>query len=267
MSVRKLRVITFLAPSMEKIYRYTMDYAGRQLGYEMEFVVGEVYEDVFDADLSFICGLPYVLRTAPRLEPSPIEALVAPVLQGERYQGKPIYFSDVIVHRDSPFQKFEDLRGCSWAFNEPESQSGYGITRYSLLQMGETQGFFGEVIEAGFHQKAVRMVANKTVDASAIDSQVLAIELRDYPELAEQLRVIHTIGPSTIQPIAASSKLPKKLRQDLQAVFSEMHTDPEVADVIAGGFVERFVPVDDSDYNDIRDMLKACEAANFLELR
>src|SRR6266851_7384114 len=34
---------------------------------------------------------------------------------------------------------------------EPLSQSGYGITRYSLLRLGETQGFFGQVVKTGSH--------------------------------------------------------------------------------------------------------------------
>ena len=72
---------------------------------------------------------------------------------GDRYGGRPIYFSDVIVHRDSPFRSFLDLRGHSWAYNEPLSHSGYGITRYHLLELGETGGFFSEVVEAGFHEE------------------------------------------------------------------------------------------------------------------
>ena len=79
-----------------------------------------------------MCSLPYVefeRRVSRRRVP-----IAAPVLRGERYGGRPIYFSDVIVHRDSPYRSFLDLRGRSWAYNEPLSQSGYGITRYHLLE-------------------------------------------------------------------------------------------------------------------------------------
>jgi len=123
-----------------------------------------------------------------------IRARRGPVLLGERYGDKPIYYSDVIVHRDSPFRSFLDLRGRSWAYNEPHSQSGYGITRYHLLKIGETHGFFGAVVESGFHEESIRMVADREVDASAIDSQVLAVALRDDPFLARSLRVIRVSG-------------------------------------------------------------------------
>jgi phosphonate transport system substrate-binding protein len=193
--------------------------------------------------------------------------VAAPVLEGERYGGRPIYFSDVIVHRDSPFRSFLDLRGRSWAYNEPLSHSGYGITRYHLVQMGETNGFFGEVVEAGFHQEAIRMVARGEVDGSAIDSQVLAIELRDHPDLADRLRVVEALGPSTIQPVAVSKRVPEELREAIRGVLVSMAEDPSVRERLAPALVERFVSVDADSFNDIRMMLDACEAAGFLELR
>ncbi|MFN8449343.1 MAG: M1 family aminopeptidase [Anaerolineae bacterium] len=153
-------------------------YLGDRLGCAVRLSVGADYVEALRADLTLICGF-YVLRTRPRAAESPIEALAASVLKGERFQNRPIYFSDVIVHRDSRFQSFADLRGCSWAYNEPESQSGYGITRYHLAKLGATSGYFGRVVASGFHQRSIRMVSRREVDASAIDAQVLAVELRN----------------------------------------------------------------------------------------
>lgn len=267
MPTRKLLAMTFLAPNMKPVYEFTMAHVGKKLKCEIDLVTGANYEEISNADLSFICGLPYVLRTAPRREPSPIEAIAAPVLQGARYENRPIYFSDVIVYRNGPFQAFADLRGCSWAYNEPESQSGYGITRYWLVKQGETNGYFDKVIEAGFHQVAIRMVCKGRVDAAAIDSQVLAVELRDHPHLAEQLRVIDNLGPSTIQPLAANTRLPASLKQDIQGVLAEMHHDAQARAQLDRGFIDRFTAIQDSDYDDIRAMLAAYEQAHFLTLR
>jgi phosphonate transport system substrate-binding protein len=188
-------------------------------------------------------------------------------LQGARYQKKPVYFSDVIVHRESPFQSFADLRGCSWAFNEPESQSGYGITRYWLVKLGETRGYFGSVIEAGFHQNAIRMVYEGKVQAAAIDSLVLAVELQQHPELEKGLRVIEVLGPSTIQPFAASSRIAPSLTKEIQGVFVEMHREQSAREFLHRGLIDHFVAVQDRDYDDIREMLAACESAGFMTLR
>ena len=128
-----LRIATFLAPNMLPVYEFVAGAIGREIGRGAELVVGESFEQfgTGEIDAGFICGLPYVQLT--RLAPAPVELLAAPVLRGERYAGRPIYFSDVIVHRDSPIRTFADLCGRSWAYNDPHSHSGYNLTRHYLL--------------------------------------------------------------------------------------------------------------------------------------
>jgi phosphonate transport system substrate-binding protein len=245
---------------MLPVYRAIIDCLSAEIGQPITLQEGSAdYHEVPDTDLMFICGLPYVRRSEV------IEAVAAPVLIGERYAGKPIYFSDVIVRYDSPYHAFEDLRGKRWAFNEPESQSGYGITRYTLLQRNLTNGFFGQVIQAGFHQKAIRMVIQGGADAAAIDSHVLSLECARHPHLAGQLRVIDSFGPSTIQPVAVNRRLTDGLKQDIQQCFAKLHIT--LGDVLTQGLTSQYVLVGDSDYDDIRAMLEACQRANFLTLR
>lgn len=249
------------------LYELVAEEVGRRLGLPTELVVETSYESCErdQNEVCFVCSLPYVAFERRGLDLA--VPVVAPVLQGERYGGRPIYFSDVIVHRDSPFRTFRDLRGRSWVYNEPLSWSGYGITRYHLVTLGETNGFFGEVVEAGFHREAIRMVARGQVDGSAIDSQVLSIELRGHPELAEQVRVVEALGPSTIQPVAVSRRVPADLREDIRDVLLTMADDPIVRRRLGLALVERFVAVDAASYDDIRMMVDACEAVGFMELR
>ena len=265
--MNRLRFGTYLAPNILPVYQTVADEVGRQLGIETELVVETDYESCArdENDVCFICSLPYI--EFERQGIAPAVPIAAPVLLGERYGDKPIYYSDVIVHRDSPFRSFLDLRGRSWAYNEPHSQSGYGITRYHLLKIGETHGFFGAVVESGFHEESIRMVADREVDASAIDSQVLAVALRDDPFLARSLRVIDALGPSTIQPVAASKRVPLELRDAVRQVLTSLDEDPDVRDRLARGLIKRFVPADASSYDDIRRMLAACEAAGFMTIR
>lgn len=202
-----------------------------------------------------------------RQNPLPVELIAAPILSGERYQGRPIYFSDVIVRADRRLHSFADLRGHSWSYNDVDSHSGYNVTRARLIEMGETDGFFSAVVEAGSHQRSIEMVLGGSVEASAIDSQVLAIELRDNPEAAHGLKIIDSLGPSTIQPVVASLRLSPEERADIRRVLLEMHRDPQAQVALAYGFVERFAPVVDETYDDIRRMLAAAESAGFRELR
>jgi phosphonate transport system substrate-binding protein len=205
--------------------------------------------------------LPYVrlVQETPGL----LEPAAAPVLHGERFAGRPIYFSDVVVRADRPWRSLADLRGRSWAYNDPDSHSGYNVVRATLVRRGWTDGFFGRVAFSGYHQRSLRLVAAGEVDAAAIDCQVLAVEMRDHPELARQVRVIDTLGPSTIQPVVVAGRLPPALRADLRAALVDLPDDDEARAVLAQGLVERLTPVADADYDDIRAMLADAERAGF----
>jgi phosphonate transport system substrate-binding protein len=260
-----LRFATFLAPNMVPVYRFLADRIAIRLGRPVELVVGSSFDQFErgEVDLGVICGLPYVWLAARH--PAPVEPLAAPVLAGDRYGGRPVYFSDVIVGHDSPITRLEELRGCSWAYNEPASHSGHTVTLYSLVCMGAHPGFFARVVEAGFHQRAIRLVHSGAVDAAAIDSQVLAIELRDHPELAG-LRVVGSFGPSTIQPVVAASRLPDQLKDEVRELLVTLGDDPTARPALARGFVDHFTAVDDAAYDDIRAMLGTIQAAGWTSL-
>jgi phosphonate transport system substrate-binding protein len=260
---RALRFATFLAPRIRPLYELVVRALGERTGLRIVLVTGESLHGFEDGrfDGGFVCGLPYV-RLAGVVEP-----LAAPVLRGPRYGDRPVYWSDVIVSRDSEARSFADLRGRSFAFNEPDSHSGCGVVLHRLASNGEGHGFFGEVQQAGFHQESIRRVAAGEVEASAVDSQVLAIELREQPELRERLRVIDALGPSTIQPVVAARCLPGGLKEDLRTALLSLDRDAALAEGLAWAEVSRFAPVDDSDYDDVRGMLAACRRTGLTSLR
>lgn len=262
-----LRFGSFLAPSLTPLYQAIVDAVGRKLGVTTELIVESSYgawlEDL--NDVCFVCSLPYVMYERQGISRS--VPIAAPILSGARYQRAPVYFSDVIVHRDSPFKSFLDLRGQSWAYNEPLSQSGYGIPRYHLVALGETNGFFGSVVESGFHQESIRMVLDQEVDGSAIDSQVLAVALRDNPELLRSLRIVDALGPSTIKPVTVSKRIGLELRDEILGVLLGLHEDPQTRSQLEFGMVARYTRVGPGSFGDIHRMVTACDAAGFIQLR
>ena len=202
-ATKQLIFASYLAPSLRPLYAFVAEACGAD-----RLIDGRDWRDLAtgDIDAAFVCSPPLVwLGDA-------VEAIAAPVLVDARFGGLPQYCSDVVVHRDSPFESLNDLRGARWAYNEPSSWSGYWVV---LATVGDWS-YFGEVVAAGFHAHALRMVVSGEVDGAAIDSHVLAVELRDHPELGERLRIVDSLGPSPIQPVLVRSTLSPKLKAELQ---------------------------------------------------
>jgi phosphonate transport system substrate-binding protein len=253
-----LRSASCMASNMDELCRAMMRHVGRELDMPVQFVNDIPWrerERQFDAgeiQLCWLCGLPYVWKAD---SPAPeIELVAAPVMAAGRYGGQPVYFSDVVVNARSGFQSFSDLRGASWAYNEPNSHSGYHVVRHHLASLGETQGYFGEMVESGAHQVSLRMIVDGTIDASAIDSTVLEAEFARAPQLRGAVRVIDTLGPSPMPPWVMRRDLPVALKQSLREVFLGMNHHAEGVKILQAWGIARFDAVDDVAYDPIRTM-------------
>ena len=222
-----LLAATYLAPCNRRLYEFLAEMCGAA-----ELVDGGDWRELERGgiDLAFVCSPPMIwLGDA-------VEAIAAPVLTDSRFGGKPLYCSEVIVHRDSRFQSLEDLRGARWAINEPSSWSGYWVT----LQRVGSWDFFGEVVEAGFHEAALRMVADGKIDGAAIDCHVLGVVRRLDPKLVEHVRVVETLGPAPSQPVVVKAGLDPEVKARIRDRLLELR-DPLMNDY----GVERFAPAPD----------------------
>ncbi len=248
---------------MTSVYADVVARVGQALGMPTELIEGSSLDQLADGsvDVAFLCGLPYVRLCRER--PGMLRPLAAPVLAEARYQDRPVYFSDVIVRRDSPFRSFAELRGQKWAYNDPDSFSGCLLVRHHLLQIGETEAFFGRLTFSGRHQESIRKVLDGEVDGSAIDSQVLGVELLRNPDLAGEFRVIAVLGPSTIPSVVATAGVPQEAQARVCDALCELGRDPASRTVLAGGLIRRFAPIDDRAFDDIRQKLAVVENSVF----
>ncbi|HYL99598.1 MAG TPA: PhnD/SsuA/transferrin family substrate-binding protein, partial [Blastocatellia bacterium] len=203
--------------------------------------------DSGQGEIGFVCGLQYL--TKPKFE-----LLAAPVWSGARYAGRAVYFSDLIVGRDSVFRKFPDLKGSVLAYNEPTSHSGCNLIRYYLADRGLSASYFRRVVESGSHRRSIDMILDGSADVSAIDSTVLDLELLARPELKRKLRIIEQLGPSPAPPAIVSRSVPSTLKAELKNLFLTMHCDPAGREVLDLARLSKFIEVQDSDYDAIRSM-------------
>lgn len=262
-----INLTSIQAPNQDWMASALAGYLSGKLGIPCEFIADRPWQerermiDGGQIDVAWICGMPYVQKVDRA--GVPIELLAAPVMRAARYQDKPVYFSDVIVHRESNFHSFEDLWGKRWAYNEPGSHSGYNLTRFMLAQMGEYDGFFGEVSAAGSHQKALQLLLDGEIDGTAIDSTVLEIEQKNRPEISDLIRTIATWGPSPIPPWVIHKQVPADLRERIRKTLLVMESDLVGKAVLASLGMKRFARVSDADYDPIREMARMAHRVRF----
>lgn len=235
-------------------------YVAAQAGIAAEFI-GDLpwqqREEAFDAgeiQVCWMCSLPYIWKAGQ--EPPYVELLAAPVMGLPRYRNQPVYYSDIVVHRESRFRSFADLRGASWAYNEPHSHSGFNLTRYHLALLGETFDYFGEVVASGAHDRSLEMIIERQIDGSAIDSTVLELVLAFHPDIMNTIWIIDTWGPSPIPPWVIRKDLPLQVRDSLRQVLLQMHGDPRGRQILEQGQIDHFTQVEDRDYDPVREMAR-----------
>ena len=265
----ELRFVTYLSPGIPRaFFEVVVGHVQRVLGQRALLSVESRVsgpmkgaDDPFSkgvADVGFICTPSFFwLR---ELEKRPVELLpAAPVFRDGRALGRPVYFSEVIVRRESPVRTFPGLRGRSWAYNDPCSLSGYYNLLKKLAQMGEDGGFFSRACCSESHSNSMEMVASGEVDAAAIDSNVRRIQLEAVPELRERLRVIETWGPFPIQPVVLRSNLHPDLKDHLRRALLKIGADSRVPPALARFGLERFAPVTYEHHELEGQALRECE--------
>lgn len=249
-SCNQLLAVSYLAPNWFRFYQVIIAYLARTFDLDIHLIQGQV-DPLADPlllkdhlDLAFICGLPF--NTYHQVNPTQLQALVAPVMQSFRYQNQPIYFSDIIVNTNSTLTEFSDLLGKVFCYNDPGSNSGFHTVHRYLQLHGYSFEFLGELLQSGSHQNSIRWVAEGRADWAAIDSTVLEQELQDHPALAEKLRIITAIGPAPMPPVVAATHLGTDLLNQLQ--FALLDPDSETQIVMNHYGVNRYASIRSTDY-------------------
>ncbi len=261
MSSEVIRMGSCMAPNMDHIMEALAEWLTEDTGMEVVFQRARDWQDqerMFDAgelDVVWICGLPYVWKADnPDLE---VELLAAPVMVGERYQGRPIYYSDVIVRAGSGYRSFADLRGARWSYNEPGSHSGYNVVGAHLAELGEDWTFFGQVVEACSHQRSLELILEGGVDSAAIDTTVVDEEVRRDSTLRSRLRILRTLGPSPIPPLLIHRSLSEGRRRQLRSALTGLGASSSSRrPLLRSVGLLGFTLVADEDYMPIRKMAR-----------
>jgi phosphonate transport system substrate-binding protein len=235
----RVAVAAMVSPKETFIYyRELIDYIGAKLDRDVLLVQRKTYGEVNDLltqehiDLAFICTGPFVTGN----QKFGVEAIATPVIRGQ-----PVYQSYLIVHRDSPFQKLEDLKGRDFAFTDPDSNTGAMVPRYWLKQMDvKPESFFRAFIYTYSHDNAIMAVAKKLVDAAAVDGHLWEYYQLRNDFYSGKTRVIKKSEAFGSPPLVVSKAMDPGLKSTLVHIVLTMHEDPEGLRILSGLMIDRF---------------------------
>lgn len=182
-------------PLLIKLEAYLKKKTGRQVS----LIKRRTYQEISalllsgQLDAAWICGFPFV-QYQDQL------SLVAVPL----FSGKPLYQSYVIVPAGSPAKSVDDLKGKSHAFSDPDSNSGFLVTRHLLALQGQSpSSFFSTSFFTYGHRNVIRAVGSGLAESGSVDGYIWEVLLHREPQLVERTKVIWKSEPLGFPPVAA----------------------------------------------------------------
>lgn len=175
------------------------------MGTEVELVLKRTYQEITSQlvsgllDAAWICGFPFI---AYRRE---LELVAVPI-----WRGRTTYQSYLIVAEGRDASNIDDLRGDIHAFSDPDSNSGYLVTRALLAEQGlKPQAFFQRTFFTYGHRNVVRAVAAGLARSGSVDGYVWEVMTQTEPELTRQTRPAWRSDWMGFPPVATATKTPR----------------------------------------------------------
>jgi phosphonate transport system substrate-binding protein len=249
----RVAVAAILSPSRNlEAHHDLLTYVGKRLGRGVQLFQRGTYAEVNDLlkhreiDLAFVCGGAFIVGERE----FGMEVLAVP-----QVRGKTEYYSYLIVSRKSRYWRLEDLRGESFAFSDPLSNSGRLAIVHTLMRRGETpERFFRRTVFTYSHDNSILAVADGLVDGAAVDSLVYDYLRARDPEAVSGTRVIARWGPYGIPPIVVHPDLDPALRSALKGLLLSMHAEPDGRKILERLLIDRFGDADPRLFESIRQM-------------
>lgn len=237
----------FLISDLELLDRLK-SYLEKVTGHPVLLVMRRTYQEITalllsgQLDAAWICGYPYVAHAQE------LQLIAVPV-----WQGRPQYRSYLIVERDRGGEGLANLQGDIHAFSDPDSNSGFLVTRALLAEVGlRPENHFSRSFFTYGHRNVIRAVASGLAKSGSVDGYVYDVVAQLEPSLTASTRVMRASELLGFPPIAAPRNAvdERRLKRLTDALLG-MSADDDGRKVLAllqlDGFVsgkpELFAPI------------------------
>lgn len=213
----------FLSNDLE-LLGHLRSYLASRIGGPVELVSRRTYQEITALLVSgqihgaWICGYPYVQYKED------LDLVATPV-----WHGKPLYQSYLIAASGRPVDDWTELKGDIHAFSDPDSNSGFLVTRALLAENRvRPDQFFSRNFFTYGHRNVIRAVASGLAQSGSVDGYVWEVMREIEPKLVGRTMIVRKSEWLGFPPVAS----PKSLAGDpriaaLREALVSMPGDPE----------------------------------------
>lgn len=246
MIVHPFKPATTLTAAFTPLTRYL----GEKLGQPVELRIARDYQAAIDAvkedkvDYAYLGPSLYVKLRERSGE--------YPLLARQQIGGQPVFHGKIFVRVDSPLHTLRELAGKRFAFGEEHSTMSHLVPRYMLNQAGIPVDKLGSYAFVGDHVNVALSVLAGDFDAGAVKEDVY------FKYQNRGLRELATSEAISDHVFVASHKLPAAQVHRLREIMLHMNQDAKgraALHALTKG-TTALVPVQDSDYDSLRAVLK-----------
>lgn len=231
-----------------RIFEYISEKLGRKIIYKQRKTYREVNDLLSrqDLDFAFIGAGAYVEAK---------KEFDAQILAVPQMGQKAESYGYIIVRKTSNLAEIEDLKGHSFAFTDPLSNTGCIYPTYLVQVLHQTpEKFFSRVIFTYANDYSIQAVAGGIVDAAGVNGLIFDYIQKKHPEKTIAVKIIKRSMPFGMPPVVVNSKIDPNLKNRLQKILLDMGDDAEGRAILLPLGIERFVQGDDNEYGFIRAM-------------
>ncbi|WP_172724350.1 PhnD/SsuA/transferrin family substrate-binding protein [Neorhizobium tomejilense] len=215
---------------------------------EVQLVTQRTYQEVTallvsgNLEAAWICGYPYMKYR------NELEVVASPV-----WRGKPLYQSYLIVAADRAATSFEDCMGDIHAFSDPDSNSGYLVTKAYLSERHVSEErFFRKSFFTYGHRNVIRAVASGLAQSGSVDGYVWEVMLETEPELVGRTRILVKSQWHGFPPVAAARRLTQTpMFTSIQNALLDMDGHPVGRSVLQRLRLDSFIVPPNESYDSI----------------
>ena len=193
-------------------------------------------------DIAYLGGFTYVQASK--------RAGVVPLVQRERDRE---FHSVFITHKDSGIDGLDDLKGRKFAFGDVNSTSGHLMPEYFMRQVNVDPAVIAAALYTGGHDATALAVANKKVDAGALDETVYQRMVAEGKLDSTAVKVFYTTPPFFDYIWVARKTLDPKIAQAFSGAMLRLDANnTEQKTILDLLNATKYVVAEDRSYDQLR---------------